>query len=98
MIGFLRGQVVALKTDYCLLDVNGVGYRVFVSGSTRNKLRLKDEASLYTYMNVYQDGIKATIQWYLDNRQWWENIISGEYKDYYDRMYTKKSALEYATT
>lgn len=57
MIGFLRGQVMALKTDYCLLDVNGVGYRIFVAGSTRNKLRLKDEASLYTYMNVYQDGI-----------------------------------------
>ena len=46
----------------------------------------------------FEDGIKATVQWYLDNRQWWENIISGEYKDYYDRMYTKKSALEYATT
>ena len=27
----------------------------------------------------FEDGIKGTVQWYLDNRRWWENIISGEY-------------------
>ena len=32
-------------------------------------------------------GIKKTIQWYLDNRAWWENIISGEYQNYYEKMY-----------
>ena len=36
----------------------------------------------------FEDGIKATVQWYLDNRQWWENIISGDYQDYYGRMYS----------
>ena len=57
MIGFLRGKVAVLKADNCLLDVNGVGYRVFIPNNTRSKLRLKEEAMLHTYMNVYQDGI-----------------------------------------
>ena len=35
----------------------------------------------------FVDGIKKTIRWYLDNREWWENIISGEYQNYYERMY-----------
>ena len=35
----------------------------------------------------FEDGIKETITWYLNNRDWWEPIISGEYKDYYDKMY-----------
>jgi dTDP-glucose 4,6-dehydratase len=35
----------------------------------------------------FDDGIKKTIEWYLDNKPWWEHIINGEYKDYYDRMY-----------
>ena len=35
----------------------------------------------------FADGIKKTIQWYLDNRDWWENIISGEYQNYYEKMY-----------
>jgi dTDP-glucose 4,6-dehydratase len=38
----------------------------------------------------FDDGIKKTIKWYLDNRQWWEHIISGEYKDYYEMMYGNK--------
>lgn len=57
MIGFLRGKVAGLKTDYCMLDVGGVGYRVFIPNNTRCKLTLNETAMLYTYMNVYQDGI-----------------------------------------
>lgn len=35
----------------------------------------------------FEDGIKKTIQWYLDNKKWWENIINGEYKNYYELHY-----------
>ncbi len=38
----------------------------------------------------FEDGIKKTIQWYLDNREWWESIISGEYQDYYEKMYKNR--------
>ena len=38
----------------------------------------------------FEDGIKKTIKWYLENRQWWEEIISGEYRNYYERMYTNR--------
>ena len=38
----------------------------------------------------FEDGIKKTIQWYLDNRDWWETIISGEYQNYYDKMYSNR--------
>lgn len=35
----------------------------------------------------FDDGIKKTIEWYLNNKQWWEKIISGEYQNYYEKMY-----------
>lgn len=38
---------------------------------------------------TFETGIRQTIQWYLDNREWWENIISGEYAGYFDKMYGK---------
>ena len=35
----------------------------------------------------FEDGIQRTIKWYLDNRSWWEEIVSGAYQDYHERMY-----------
>jgi len=35
----------------------------------------------------FEEGIRETIRWYIDNREWWENIKSGEYLRYYERMY-----------
>ena len=36
---------------------------------------------------MFADGIKLTIDWYLENKAWWERIISGEYQEYYKNMY-----------
>ena len=41
----------------------------------------------------FADGIKKTIQWYLTHKKWWEDIISGEYQNYYQKMYENKSAI-----
>lgn len=38
----------------------------------------------------FDDGIRKTVKWYVDNRTWWENIISGAYKDYFRKMYGEK--------
>ena len=39
---------------------------------------------------TFEDGIKKTIRWYLDNRAWWERILSGEYRNYYAKMYQNR--------
>lgn len=38
----------------------------------------------------FDDGIKKTIDWYLDNKEWWQNILSGEYQNYFDSMYSNR--------
>lgn len=38
----------------------------------------------------FADGIHKTVEWYLANRPWWEEIISGEYQNYYQNMYANR--------
>ena len=38
----------------------------------------------------FADGIQKTIAWYLANRSWWQEIVSGEYQNYYKRMYANR--------
>ena len=35
----------------------------------------------------FDTGIAMTIQWYLDNQDWWKHILSGEYSNYFEKMY-----------
>lgn len=38
----------------------------------------------------FEEGIQRTIKWYLDNQGWWAPIVSGEYQNYYQQMYSNR--------
>ena len=48
--------------------------------------KIKEELGWYPE-TTFEVGIKKTIQWYLDNQEWMKNVTSGEYQNYYNKMY-----------
>ena len=52
--------------------------------SSKIKMELGWEPSLQ-----FEDGIKKTVKWYLENKKWMDNVTSGDYQDYYIKMYNK---------
>ena len=52
--------------------------------STKLKNELGWEPSLQ-----FEEGIEKTVQWYLENQEWLDNVTSGDYQAYYQKMYTK---------
>lgn len=51
--------------------------------------KIKAEVGWYPE-TMFADGIKKTIKWYLENMDWMENIVSGDYTKYYDEMYSNR--------
>ena len=50
---------------------------------------LKDELGWEPSLQ-FEEGIEKTVAWYLDNKEWLENITSGDYKEYYEKNYNNK--------
>lgn len=57
MIGYLHGKITFLAADFCFIDVNGVGYRVFITATDRSRINLNQEITLYTYLSVREDAM-----------------------------------------
>lgn len=57
MIGFIKGKIHSLAEDCCLVDVQGIGYRVFLSSKSLRALENKPEVFLYTYTYVREDAL-----------------------------------------
>ncbi len=72
-----------VKVIACILVVVGHFFQSIDPTKIHNELGWLPETK-------FEDGIKKTIQWYLDNREWWETIISGEYQNYYEKMYSNR--------
>ena len=82
------GQWNKLKLIFDIDENEDKGYAPFKFGllssdKIRNELGWKPK---YTF----ETGIIETIHWYLDNQDWMDKVKSGEYQEYYEKMYSKK--------
>ena len=57
MIGFLRGVIEFKANNYILIDVGGVGYKVFMSAESIKNLEMNSSIKIFTYTRVSQDDI-----------------------------------------
>lgn len=57
MIGYIKGTVTSFFKDYCFLEANGIGYRIFISNIDRGQIHLDEEVCLFTHMAVREDAI-----------------------------------------
>lgn len=57
MIGFIKGIVDLVELDHCLVDVQGVGYRISITLPTAGKIHVGDSTKLYTHLAVREDDM-----------------------------------------
>ena len=59
MISYIRGELIAIEEEKVIVDVNGVGFGIFMPGQAMNMLpTIGEEVKLHTYMNVREDAIQ----------------------------------------
>ncbi len=76
MIGFLSGKIISIKPTQLLLDVNGVGYQVFISISTFEKINESSNVSLHIHTIVREDAINLYGFYSVEEKQMFELLIS----------------------
>ena len=76
-----RDEGSSLELITFIKDRAGHDFRYAID-STKLKEELGWEPSLQ-----FEEGIEKTVKWYLDNKDWMKSVTSGDYKDYYNKMY-----------
>ena len=57
MIAYLKGKVISMTEETVIVDVGGIGYEVYCSGSAFRKIGNGEIAELYTYLQMKEDGM-----------------------------------------
>lgn len=57
MIAYLRGKVLTTTEETVIVDVNGVGYEIYCTGSVFRKLTVGAVTEIFTYLQVKEDGM-----------------------------------------
>jgi dTDP-glucose 4,6-dehydratase len=82
-----------LKTDLSNISYDLIQYVEDRKGHDKryavDPTKIKNELGWYSETN-FEEGIVKTIKWYLENQDWVENVVSGDYQEYYERIYGKK--------
>ncbi|MEA1925631.1 MAG: Holliday junction branch migration protein RuvA [Patescibacteria group bacterium] len=76
MIGKLKGKIDLIRNGFILLDVQGIGYRVYATDVALGKLARKDDAELYIHTNVKEDSITLYGFETLDELEIFELLLS----------------------
>ena len=59
MISYIRGELAAIEEEKVIVDVNGVGYGIYMPGQSMSMLpQIGEEVKLHTYMNVREDAMQ----------------------------------------
>ena len=99
--GFNEWQNIDLVKELCKQMDNKLGREIgaseklitFVKDRPGHDLRyaidatkIKDELGWYPSV-TFEEGLAKTIDWFMDNQQWLDNVTSGDYQKYYDEQY-----------
>ncbi len=67
MYAYIKGTVENIDVDSFIIDNNGIGYRILTSTNVTSKLKLHDQITTYTYLNVREDDM--TLFGFLSNEE-----------------------------
>lgn len=67
MISYIKGKLEIKSKDYIVVDVGGIGYKIFMSETAINELEKETEVKVFTYMRVREDDI--SLYGFLNNEE-----------------------------